>query len=307
MDIRVVFMGTPDFAVPTLKKLAGNFQVAGVVTQPDRRSGRGQQLIFSAVKQAALDLELEVFQPENVNTDQTLERIKSWNPDLICVAAFGQIIKPDLLDLPIYGCLNVHASLLPRWRGASPINAAILAGDTHSGVTIMKMGPGLDDGPILTQKIIEIGPKETAGSLSTKLAELGASLLVETIPLYLNGQIDLKEQDPRLATRARMLRKSAGELDFSFSAEELARTVRAYAPWPGTYTFWEEKRLIIHQASAKSVTSPGSGVLTRYEGAPAIGTNLGVLVLEQLQLAGKKRSSGFDFLNGNPDWPQEII
>ncbi len=303
MDFRVVFMGTPDFAVPSLVKLSDDFLVVGVVSQPDRPAGRKRQLVAPPVKSTALDLGLDIIQPEDTNSDDAFRIIKDWRPDLICVAAFGQILKPRLLDLPEHGCLNVHASLLPRWRGASPINAAILAGDTHSGVTIMKMGPGLDDGPILSQARIPIGIDQTAGSLSSQLADLGAELLVETIPPYISGQIIPEDQDPSLVTLAGMLKKSSGLLDFDSDADLLARKVRANTPWPGTYTFWNEKRLIIHQVRSVSVTSPGAGVLTRYDGFPAIGASEGMLVLEQLQLAGKNNVSGSEFLNGNPEWP----
>lgn len=302
MDQRIVFMGTPDFAVPSLEKLAENFIVAGVVCQPDRQSGRGRKIIPPPVKVSALALGLEVFQPENVNSEESLALIQGWKPGLICVAAFGQILKPATLSLPESGCLNVHASLLPRWRGASPINAAILAGDSHSGVTIMKMGVGLDDGPILSQESVEIGANETAGLLSDRLARLGGDLLVKTIPLYLRGELQLQPQDPDLVTYARMLKKKSGELDFNLPAVELARKVRAFSPWPGTYTVWEGKRLLVHQSTSCPVTSPGAGVFIKYEGKPAIGTGEGILVLDRLQLAGKKAVSGTEFLHGNSAW-----
>ncbi len=295
-------MGTPDFALPSLIKLTEVFQVVGVITQPDRPSGRGKKLTSSPVKGAALQLGLDLFQPEAANSENALKQIRDWDPDLICVAAYGQILKPTLLDLPHFGCINVHASLLPRWRGASPINAAILNGDSHSGVTIMKMGLGLDDGPILTQESIEILPEETAGSLFDRLANLGGELLVTTIPSYIEGKITPQIQDPTYATYAPQLNKSAGELNFELSAELLDRTVRAFSPWPGTYTFWNDERLIIHQARSVSVSSPGAGVLSVYDGYPAIGTSAGMLVLEQLQLAGKKKITGPAFLNGNPNW-----
>jgi methionyl-tRNA formyltransferase len=302
MNRRIVFMGTPDFAVPSLIKLAEDFQIVGVITQPDRPSGRGRKLVPSAVKAAALTLGLEVFQPENTNLDSALQEIWAMQPDLICVAAYGQLLKPALLELPLFGCINVHASLLPRWRGAAPINAAILHGDPKSGVTIMKMGAGLDDGPILAQESIEIQADEDAGMLSDRLADLGSNLLAATIPLYLAGSLTPQAQDPAFATFAPQLNKKAGELDLEQSAAFLARKVRAYTPWPGTYTHWNESRLIIHQARAVSVTSPGAGVLTVYEGCPAMGTSAGILVLDQLQLAGKNKITGSAFLNGNPEW-----
>lgn len=295
-------MGTPDFAVPALQKLAEQFSVIGVITQPDRPAGRGKKLVSSPVKEAAEILDLEIFQPEDINSEKALTQLQEWDPDLICVAAFGQILSTEVLDLPPAGCLNVHASLLPRWRGASPINAAILTGDQWSGVTIMKMGPGLDDGPIISQEKVSIGPQETAGSLFIKLAELGGELLVRTIPPYLEGEITPQPQDDSQATYASMLAKKAGEMDFQLSAQELDRKVRAFSPWPGTYTYWQGTRLLIHKARVKNVTSPGVGVFCKYEGSPAIGTGDGVLILNELQVAGKSRMSGKEFLNGTPTW-----
>ena len=297
-------MGTPDFAVPVLEKLSGNFKIAGVITQPDRPSGRGRKLIPSAVKVSAESLNLELFQPENVNSKSTLEKINNWKPDLIAVAAFGQILSPKLLALPKYGCLNIHASLLPHWRGASPINAAILNGDLNSGVTIMKMAEGLDDGPILAQESTPIQPRETAGSLSERLSSMGADLLVKTIPPFISGEILSIEQDHSKSTYSYMLKKKDGLLDFHQKAGDLARQVRAFSPWPGTFTIWNDQRLIIHLAHAISVTSPGAGVFTRYESNPAIGTDDGILVMDYLQLAGKRKVPGKDFLRGTSNWPQ---
>ena len=305
MNPSLIFMGTPDFAVPVLEKLSNNFQIIGVITQPDRPSGRGRKLVPPAVKVSAESLNLEIFQPQDVNSKSSLEIIKSWNPDLITVAAFGQILSPTLLALPHFGCLNVHASLLPRWRGASPINAAILENDLRSGVTIMKMAEGLDDGPILTQESTSIQPQETAGSLSDRLSVIGADLLVKTIPLYLSGDIQTQIQDQSKTTYAHMLKRGDGLLDFNQPAEQLARKVRAYSPWPGTFTYWDDQRLIIHQAQAINVTSPGSGVFTRYESLPAIGTGEGLLALKILQQAGKRKNTGKEFLHGSTDWPGE--
>lgn len=296
-------MGTPDFAVPVLEKLSKNFQIIGVITQPDRPSGRGRKLVPPAVKGAAEALNLEIFQPLDVNSQSSLDLIKSWNPDLITVAAFGQILSPNLLALPHYGCLNVHASLLPRWRGASPINAAILHNDNVSGVTIMRMAEGLDDGPILTQESTPIQSQETAGSLSERLSAIGADLLVKTIPLYISGDIQPFSQDQSNITYAHLLKRGDGLLDFNQAAEQLARKVRAYSPWPGTFTYWNDQRLIIHRAQAINVTSPGSGVFTRYESLPAVGTGEGLLVLNILQQAGKRKNTGKEFLHGSADWP----
>lgn len=302
MSIRIAFMGTPDFAVPTLIKLKEHFTVAGVVSQPDRPSGRGRKLIAPPVKRIAEELGLFVFQPADVNAPSSIDVIQTWNVDLVCVAAFGQLLRESLLSMPEGGCVNVHASLLPRWRGASPINAAIFAGDSQTGVTIMKMGPGLDDGPILNQASISIGPDDTAGTLSDRLAELGANLLVETIPPYMGGEFVPQPQDPNLVTYARMLEKKSGELDFNQPADDLARKVRAYSPWPGTFTTWDGKRLLIHESFSIPVTSPGVGVFLTFEGNPAIGTRQGILVMKTLQLAGKKSVSGEEFLRGTPSW-----
>ena len=304
MSPTIVFLGTPEFSVPVLNYLRRSFQVLGVVTQPDRQAGRGRKLNASAVKLTAESLNLEVYQPQNVNSNPSLDRFKSWDPDLIIVAAFGQILSPNLLALPRHGCLNVHASLLPRWRGASPINAAIFHNDSHSGITIMKMAEGLDDGPILTQNSTPIDPDETAGSLSDRLSIMGAELLVNAIPPYISGDIQPQPQDHSNATYAPLLKKKDGELDTTQTAEQLARKIRAYLPWPGTFTFWKDQRLIIHRAHEVNVTSPGSGVFTTYEGIPAVGTREGLLVLEILQLAGKRKLSGKEFLLGTPDWAE---
>ncbi|MGB2963235.1 MAG: methionyl-tRNA formyltransferase [Anaerolineales bacterium] len=304
MSPRLVFLGTPEFSVPVLNNLQRSFQILGVVTQPDRQAGRGRKLISPAVKLAAESLSLEVYQPQDVNSNPALDQMKSWNPDLIIAAAFGQILSPDLLALPKHGCLNVHASLLPRWRGASPINAAILHNDSYTGITIMKMAEGLDDGPILTQNTTPIDPEETAGSLSGRLSLLGGELLVKTIPPYISGDIQPQPQDHSQATYAPLLKKKNGELDTHQTAEQLARKVRAYSPWPGTFTFWRDQRLIIHQAHAVNVTSPGSGVFTTYEGRPAVGTKEGLLIIEILQLAGKRKLAGKEFLRGTPDWAE---
>lgn len=302
MSLSVVFMGTPEFAVPVLEELALHFQVTGVITQPDRQSGRGRKLIAPAVKVTADTLNLDLYQPDDVNSKSALARILSWNPDLITVAAFGQILSPELLSLPPYGCLNVHASLLPRWRGASPINSAILHADSNTGVTIMKMAEGLDDGPILTQSSIPLQPDDTAGSLSIRLSRLGANLLVKTIPQYISGDIQPQPQDLSNITYAPRLNRQDGLLDFSQSADQLVCKIRAYTPWPGTFTFWKELRLLIHQVRAVDVTSPGLGVFTTYDNYPAVGTAEGILVLEILQQSGKNKVNGQDFLRGVSDW-----
>ena len=245
-DPKIVFMGSPDFALETLRSLYESYPVTGVVTQPDRAAGRGRALKPPPVKTLALELGIPLIQPEKLRQPEALETLRAWSPDLIVVAAFGQILRQEVLDLPSFGCLNVHASLLPRWRGAAPINAAILHGDEETGVTIMKMDAGLDTGPILSQRAVRIAPDETAGSLFAKLSGLGAELLLDTLAGYLAGEIIPRPQPEEDVTYALMLKKEEGRLEFSQPAEVLERKVRAFDPWPGTYFDWEGTILKVH-------------------------------------------------------------
>ena len=299
-------MGSPDFALPTLTSLARHTNVVGVVTQPDRRAGRGKGLTSPPVKVLAEELGLEVFQPVNLRTAEAFEKLQSWQPDLIVVAAFGQILRSNVLELPEFGCINVHASLLPRWRGAAPINAAILHGDTETGVTIMQMDVGLDTGPILSMRYIPILAEDNAGTLSEKLAHLGAELLIETLPKYISGEIAPKPQPEEGATYAPMLSKSDGELDFSKPALELTRQVRAYNPWPGTFFNWKDQYLKVHQADAVPGDFGAPGTRFEHAGFPAVATPDGGLALEVVQPAGKKPMTGLVFLNGARDWEQKV-
>ena len=254
MSIRIVFMGSPDFALPSLSALAAarNYQVVGVVTQPDRASGRGRELKAPPVKTLALELNIPVMQPEKLRAPDAMDQLRAWNPDLIVVAAFGQILKKDVLDLPRYGCINVHASLLPRWRGAAPINAAILHGDEETGVTIMQMDVGLDTGPMLAAKSIRIRRDDTAGSVFQALSTLGADLLIETLPEYFSGNLKPVPQPAEGATYAPMLKKEDGLLDFTRPAVELERRVRAMNPWPGAWFEWNGNPLKVLRASTVS-------------------------------------------------------
>jgi methionyl-tRNA formyltransferase len=212
---RVVFMGSPHFALPTLRALAEHYELVGVVTQPDRASGRGRDLKPPPVKLLAQELHIPVMQPEKLKQAEAMEQLRAWNPDLVVVAAFGQILRKDVLELPRFGCINVHASLLPRWRGAAPINAAILHGDEETGITIMKMDVGLDTGPILSQRSIRLTRDDTAGSVTESLSHLGADLLIETLSGYLSGKIQPVPQPEDGSTYAPMLRKEEGKLDFT--------------------------------------------------------------------------------------------
>jgi methionyl-tRNA formyltransferase len=305
MSVRIVFMGSPDFALPTLSALtaARNHQVVGVVTQPDRASGRGRELKAPPVKTLALELNIPVLQPEKLRAPESMEQLRAWNPDLIIVAAFGQILKKDVLDLPRYGCINVHASLLPRWRGAAPINAAILAGDEETGVTIMQMDAGLDTGPMLAKKSIRIERDDTAGSVIQALSTLGADLLIETLPKYLSGDLKPVPQPAEGATYAPMLKKEDGLLDFTHSAVELERRVRAMNPWPGAWLEWNGNPLKVMRASVVSGEKGRvNGNRFMVEGRPAVQSAEGVLILEEVQPAGKKVMPGKSFLAGARDW-----
>ncbi len=301
MSIRVVFMGSPDFALPSLFALAKSYEVVGAVTQPDRASGRGRELKAPPVKTLALELNIPVMQPERLRDG--MDQLCEWNPDLIVVAAFGQILKKDVLDLPCYGCINVHASLLPRWRGAAPINAAVLAGDEETGVTIIKMDAGLDTGPMLVSKSIRIGPDDTAGSVFQTLSTLGADLLLETLPEYLAGNLKPVPQPEEGATYAPMLKKEDGLLDFTRSAVELERCVRAMNPWPGAWFEWNGRPLKVLRVSTSGVKKGlSSGIRFAVDGKPAVQSAEGALILEEVQPAGRKVMSGKSFLAGARDW-----
>ena len=275
----------------------------GVVTQPDRAAGRGRDLKPPPVKSLALELGIPVIQPEKLREPEAMEQLRAWTPDAIVVAAFGQILRQDVLDLPEFGCINVHASLLPRWRGAAPINAAILNGDDETGVTIMKMDAGLDTGPILSQRSVSIKPDETAGSLFESLSTLGADLLLDILPKYFAGEIAPRPQPDEGATYASMLKKEDGLLDFSLSARELERKVRAFNPWPGTYFEWDGNLLKVHKASI-GMGKMRAGERGVYLGLPAIGTSENLLVLGEVQPAGKKLMPGKAFLAGARNWTE---
>jgi methionyl-tRNA formyltransferase len=299
----VVFMGSPDFSLPTLRALTSTYKVVGVVTQPDRASGRGRELKPPPVKSLAQELNIPTIQPEKLRQPEAMEQLRLWNPDLIVVAAFGQILKKDVLYLPRFGCINVHASLLPRWRGAAPINATILHGDEETGITIMKMDVGLDTGPILSQRSIPLTREDTAGSVFARLSHLGADLLIETLPDYLTGKIQPVPQPEEGMTYAPMLKKEEGQLDFTRPAEELERRVRAFNPWPGTFMDFDGMLLKIHRAHVE----PGpakAGQRSIYHDQPAVGTGSGLLILDEVQPAGKKPMSGRSFLAGARHWTQ---
>lgn len=297
---RVVFMGTPQFSTPTLSALAeSGYDVVGVVTQPDRPSGRGRKLEPSPVKRRAIEHGFAVFQPETLRTAEAIAQLAALQPDVIVVAAFGQILRSAVLALPPRGCVNVHASLLPRWRGAAPIQAAILAGDQVTGSTIMLMDEGMDTGPLLSQAALEIRPDETAGALTERLSQHGAALLAETLPRWLAGELSPQPQDGSLATLCRPVRKEQGVIDWSRPAVEIARAVRAYTPWPGALTHWNGVPLKVQQAQAlTSHVGEPAGTVVESQGALAVVTGDGLLRLDSVQLAGRNQTTGEEFARG---------
>lgn len=305
---RIIFMGTPEFAVPSLEALIrSSYQVVVVYTQPDRKAGRGQAITSSPVKQLALAQGLEIVQPESLKVAGTVERLAGFAPELIVVAAFGQILPDAILDLPKLGCLNVHPSLLPRYRGASPIATAILQGDEITGVTIMLLDAGMDTGPILNQREMPISADDTTGSLASKLAQAGAQLLVETLPLWIDGQIKPQPQEENRASYSKVISKSDGEIDWRLSTLELWRRVRAFDPWPGCYTWWRGKRLKLGQVVPLygEISGQPGEVIALSPPATAmvgVGTGDGVLGLLGVQLEGKREMSADEFMRGQRDF-----
>ncbi len=275
------------------------------MTQPDRPTGRGKKIVPCAVKQAALELGLHVLTPTRLRKDEdSIAELKELQADVFIVAAYGQILPTRVLEIPQYGCVNVHASLLPRWRGASPIQTAILEGDAQTGVTIMKMDAGMDTGPILKKKAIPIKPSDNAEILSEKLSFLGRDLLLEVLPGYIHGTIKPIPQVDEEATYTTLIKKKDGFMDLAKPATHLERQVRAYNPWPGTYFECNEKRLKVLEAEVVTEVPLEVAERSIFQKYPVIGTGDGVLKLTQVQVPGKNPASGKAFLNGARDWKQ---
>lgn len=296
--MRILFMGTPEFAVPSLKVLVGEHDVVGVVTQPDRPAGRGQKLVLSPVKQTALELGLPVLQPEKVSTPQVMDELEALKADLFVVVAFGQKIPDRLLAAPKFGCINVHSSLLPKYRGASPINAAIRSGDGVTGVTTMYLGSGWDDGDIILQAEEPIYPRDTAGELHDRLMVKGADLLRETVRLIAAGKAPRTPQDHAQATYAFKLKKEDAQIDFSRPAEELDRLVRAMNPWPVAWTQLGGETVKVWEARPAQQEGPVGEILALNAEGLLVGCSSGSLYLTKVQRPGGKVLSGFDFANG---------
>lgn len=300
--MRIIFMGTPDFAVGTLEALVqAGHEVVLAVTQPDKPQGRKQILVAPPVKETAEKLGIPVFQPKRVREPEAIEVLRGYEPELIVVAAFGQILPKELLDMPPYGCINVHASLLPKYRGAAPIQWAILNGDAVTGVTIMRMDVGLDTGDMIAKAKIEISPQDTGGTLFDRLAQTGARLCVETIPSIVDGTAVYTPQDEQAATKVGQISKKDGLIDFARSAHMIECQIRGLNPWPSAYTHLAGKTLKIWSAQvsdAHTDAEPGT-VISVEKDRFGVQTGEGVLICLEVQLEGKKRMSAADFLRGN--------
>ncbi|MCG7936480.1 MAG: methionyl-tRNA formyltransferase [Candidatus Thiodiazotropha taylori] len=300
--LKIIFAGTPDFAASALQALlTTEHHVVAVYTQPDRPAGRGRKVQFSPVKQLAVEHDLEVFQPKTLKDPQAQQILAQHQADLMVVVAYGLLLPQAVLDTPRLGCINIHASLLPRWRGAAPIQRAILAGDETSGVTIMQMEAGLDTGPMLSIRSTPIDAKETGGSLHDRLAELGSAALIEVLPGLSEGSVEAIPQDDSQANYASKLDKEEARIDWSQSAVQIDRQVRAFNPWPVAHCLYGDKVMRVWNSevvSADGSASPGQVVATAKTGFD-VATGEGVLRISQLQMPGKRAMSAGDFLNAH--------
>lgn len=309
--MRLIFMGSPHFAVPPLDYLlAEDYQIAAVYTQPDRPAGRGRGLVASPVKQVAEARGLRVVQPPSLKTAGVAEQLEGFKPDAIVVAAFGQIVPTSILGIPRLGCVNIHPSLLPRYRGASPVASAILAGDDFGGVSIMVMDEGLDTGPLLARAQIPILDRDTTGSLTDKLSWLGAQLLGEVLTGLSRGELTPRPQDEAGASYCKPIAKGEGEIDWRQPAPDIWRRVRAFNPWPGSYTRWQGRSLRIIEAaplSGASTAGAGEVVALGEKAGFGIGTGEGVLEISTVQMEGKRAMPAVDFLRGQRDFIGSVL
>jgi methionyl-tRNA formyltransferase len=301
MALRIVFCGTPAFAVPALRHLMAQpeFHIEGVVTQPDRPRGRGQETASSPVKDAALEAGLAVYQPERIKSESALDFFKRVAPDVVVIIAYGQIIPAGLIDLPRLGWINLHASLLPKYRGAAPINWAIANGETHTGLTTMRIDPGLDTGPMLLKHELDIGADETAPELAARLAEAGAPLMADTLRGLERGDITGWPQDNSRATFAPLLKKEDGRIPWSSRAQEIYNRIRAFQPWPGAFTTFRGKQCHIWGKHTPIAHSEKPGAILTLDGDTFIACGEETsLRLEFAQLEGRKRVSAREFSSG---------
>ncbi|MDX1755953.1 MAG: methionyl-tRNA formyltransferase [Marinobacter sp.] len=302
--MRIVFAGTPDFAAVALKALLNtDHQVVGVYSQPDRPAGRGRKLMPSPVKQVALDAGVPVFQPVDFKSEQSRQELARLRPDVMVVAAYGLILPEPVLTIPRQGCLNIHASLLPRWRGAAPIQRAIAAGDRETGITIMQMDAGLDTGDMLLKRPTPITEDDTGGSLHDRLAELGGEAIVDALARLQAGALEGESQDDSQACYAHKLSKQEGHIDWQRSATEIDRQVRAFTPWPGNYTDLGEQRLRIHQT--RPMDGDGGGppgtIVRRERDGIDVQCGQGVLRILRVQLPGTRAQTVNDLINGGKE------
>lgn len=299
--MKIVFMGTPDFSVNALENIVkAGHDVVGVITQPDKPKGRGGKMQYTPVKEKALELGLDVYQPQRVKEPEFIEKLKEMNPDAIVVIAFGQILPKEILDMPKYGCINVHASLLPKYRGAAPIQWAVIDGEKETGVTTMYMNEGLDTGDIIDKVVVPIDKKETGGSLFDKLAIEGGKLILKTLIELENGTAVRIPQDDSKSNYAGMINKQLGKIDFNKSANEIERLIRGLNPWPSAYTKMDGKTLKIWDADvddSENDSAPGT-INEVGKDFIRVATGKGSLKILELQLEGKKRMKTRDFLNG---------
>jgi methionyl-tRNA formyltransferase len=305
--VRIVYMGTPDFAVPPLESLLLNkYEVVAVYTQPDKPTGRGQKLVASPVKQLAVEWNVPVERPTSLKQPEEIAKLAGWQPDIILVAAYGKILPQAVLDVPKYGCLNIHPSLLPRWRGATPIPAAILAGDAFTGVSIMQMAAGVDNGPVVAQVRVPVSGQDNTGLMTEKLSLVSARLIQDVLVRWVRGEFTPRPQDEALATYTQPLRKEEGEIDWQQPAAAIWRKVRAFNPRPGCFTWWQGKRLKILEVMPLPGTSEAGKVgavkvedITGFtKEAIGVGTGEGVLAVMKVQLEGKQAVSAAEFLRG---------
>ena len=299
--LKIIYAGTPEFAVPALQALANSkHQIVAVYTQPDRPAGRGRRLQQSPVKQAALDLHIPVFQPVSFKQSDDVVQLQELNADLMVVAAYGLILPVDILEAPRLGCINIHASLLPRWRGAAPIQRAILAGDTETGITIMKMDKGLDTGDMLAKQSLSINADWSAGDLHDNLMQVGADLLMPTIDRLAEGGIIAEVQDESLVTYADKLLKSEAAIDWSKDAAVIHREVRAYAPWPVSFSQFEGQPVRIWRATLlqRSSTQAAGQIIQHDKSGLLVSCGKGVLQITELQFAGRKKCHPVQLLGG---------
>lgn len=300
--MRIVFMGTPDFSVPTLEALvASEHEVVGVVTQPDKPKGRGKEIHMSPVKECALQHNIPVYQPVRARDEAFVDEMRALNPDVMVVIAFGQILPKSLLELPKYGCVNIHASLLPKYRGAAPIQWAVINGDEETGITTMMMDVEMDTGDILEKTVVKLDPEETGGSLFDRLSLLGGDLILSTLSKLEKGEITSVHQDHEKATYVKKISKSMGDIDWTMDAVSIERLVRGLNPWPSAFTRWNGKMLKIWEAKVlpdPDVKLPCGSVISASDEGLKIQTGAGVLCVTSLQLEGKKRMDTAAFLRG---------